>query len=679
MKRLIANLTLVLVFLYCTALSHAASLREARVTQVVSDVKLLPERAQPRPASVDDMVRDGTAVRTGTQSRSELTFPDRTMTRLGQNTIFSFRGEPAPPAEGPADLSFEAPAHLTRSAPSSRATGNRVMHLDEGAMLFQVPKGTGGATIQSPVVTAAVTGTTGIGESHAASETNPKPIAKWFCLEGHIIVKLNDGSNRSVQLSAGQMVVTDGTTLPQPRYFDIAALVNTSPLFNPRPASWDLIQQEMQNQLDERIAGTFVDSTRMASLDPNTMAGTIDQAMRAQETPSPTSTSPTPTPTTPTPTPTTPTPTPTTPTPTPPSKFGALAVINSPDPFVIDGSTVINTDPTITRALATDLGKIYRSSGMDGSRTVWLFGSTSAFDNASGFDHGAASSFLNNIAGFKFQNLILESDPTIDTTSGVTNLALVGVNGITTGSFPSTFTFAGIDTLLLATQSGSIDLMSDYTFDGPSRIFIYARGAGSHLTIGSTISADTDLHLFSEGAVTISGALRPRISARFSNGDFKNVSGVVTANDFSVTSQAGNINITSDSFRPGSSHISLSLIAGGAIAIRMGSDLSLFASADSISLAGSGINFRTKVGVLTLNLNVLSPATFTAGAGGIHAPSINFMTTGGLELRSDGDIDIHGADIPLVNGHRTISGIIDAGGDFHAVSNVTTGAMTSER
>ena len=380
MKRLIANLTLVLVLLCCIALSaHAAPLREARVTQVVSDVKLLPERAEPRPASVNDMVRDGTAVRTGTQSRSELTFADRTMTRLGQNTIFSFRGEPAPPAEGPADLSFEAPAHLTRSAPSSRATGGRVMHLDEGAMLLQVPKGTGGATIQSPVVTAAVTGTTGVGESHAASETNPKPMAKWFCLEGHIIVKLNDGSNRSVQLSAGQMVVTDGRTLPQPRYFDIAALVNTSPLFNPRPASWDLIQQEMQNQLNERMAGVFVDSTTMASLDPNTMAGTIDQAMNAQESPSPTSTppntptptptpiTPTPTPITPTPTPITPTPTPITPTPTPPSKFGALAVIDSPDPFVIDESTVINTDPTITSAVTTDLGKIYRSPAMDGS------------------------------------------------------------------------------------------------------------------------------------------------------------------------------------------------------------------------------------------------------------------------------------------------------------------------
>ena len=69
----------------------AAQLQEARVTQVVNDVKLLLEQAAPRPAAVSDLVRRGNAVRTGTQSRSELTFADLTITRLGANTIFSFK------------------------------------------------------------------------------------------------------------------------------------------------------------------------------------------------------------------------------------------------------------------------------------------------------------------------------------------------------------------------------------------------------------------------------------------------------------------------------------------------------------------------------------------------------------------------------------------------------------
>ena len=69
----------------------AAQLHEARVTQVVNDVKLLLEQAAPRPAAISDLIRHGTAVRTGTQSRSELTFSDLTITRLGANTIFSFK------------------------------------------------------------------------------------------------------------------------------------------------------------------------------------------------------------------------------------------------------------------------------------------------------------------------------------------------------------------------------------------------------------------------------------------------------------------------------------------------------------------------------------------------------------------------------------------------------------
>ena len=70
--------------------ASAAKLKEARVSQVIKDVKLLPNQAAPRPAQVSDEVRDGTAVRTGIESRAELTFTDQTLARLGANTIFSF-------------------------------------------------------------------------------------------------------------------------------------------------------------------------------------------------------------------------------------------------------------------------------------------------------------------------------------------------------------------------------------------------------------------------------------------------------------------------------------------------------------------------------------------------------------------------------------------------------------
>lgn len=105
---------------------NGAELQEARVSQVIKDVKLLPNKAAPRPATLSDTVRDGTAVRTGVESRAELTFSDATLARLGANTIFSFN------------------------------EGTRNLDLGGGAMLLRVPKNSGGAKIN----TAAITGTT---------------------------------------------------------------------------------------------------------------------------------------------------------------------------------------------------------------------------------------------------------------------------------------------------------------------------------------------------------------------------------------------------------------------------------------------------------------------------------------------------------------------------------------
>ncbi len=69
-----------LVFAASTVLSiataQAAPLKEARVTQVINDVKILPGQAEAKPAVVNDEVREGTAVRTGTESRTDLTFGD---------------------------------------------------------------------------------------------------------------------------------------------------------------------------------------------------------------------------------------------------------------------------------------------------------------------------------------------------------------------------------------------------------------------------------------------------------------------------------------------------------------------------------------------------------------------------------------------------------------------------
>jgi FecR-like protein len=106
----------------------ADDLKEAKVTQVIQDVQVLPSNASARPAAVNDSVRQGTAVQTGVQSRSELTFKDQTITRLGEKTVFSV-GE-----------------------------GARTIDLGSGQFLLSVPKKAGGTKVKIGAVTAAITG-----------------------------------------------------------------------------------------------------------------------------------------------------------------------------------------------------------------------------------------------------------------------------------------------------------------------------------------------------------------------------------------------------------------------------------------------------------------------------------------------------------------------------------------
>ena len=448
--------------------ARGAPLQEARVTQIVNDVKLLLEQAAPRSAAVNDLVRRGNAVRTGTQSRSELTFTDLTITRLGANTIFSFK------------------------------EGTREMTLTDGAILFQVPKGSGGATIRTVGVTAAITGTTGIAEFHPATTRRPQPISKWLCLEGTFHLYLPNG--QSMELGPGRMVTTEGKSFSKVMTFDIKKLVSTSLFFTgfDQPlASMNLIMLESENQV---AAGLL--ATTSNPLDPTRIVNVTSQAIAAEETPAP--------PITPTP-PVTPTPS-TTPPPPTPSKFGTPSVISSPNPYLITNGTVITTDPSITTNGVTDFGKIYRGQTDDGAFSLWAFGSTSAFDTALRID----DIFFGDpnhlpIAAFKFQNLSLTGDPTLNTSNGPTKLALIGVDGIASGPPGGTLKFTGLDLLLLATVNGSINLTSDVSFQDLNELVMYARGPGSDLTIDSPISnigilglvAQDSIHLTNPGTMSV--------------------------------------------------------------------------------------------------------------------------------------------------------------------------------
>lgn len=194
----------------------ADSKKEARVTQIIRDVKLLPSDAAARAAVVNDKVSENTGVRTGGESRSELTFADLTITRLGSNTIFSF----------------------------NRAGRN--VQLDSGSILLRVPKDSGGGAIRTSAVTVAVTGTTVIFEGNRAGKS------KLIVLEGGARASLVKHSGQSRNVQAGQMldVPAGATTLPMPTNIDLNQLMKTHPLitdFRPLP-SRDLIAAASQQQ-----------------------------------------------------------------------------------------------------------------------------------------------------------------------------------------------------------------------------------------------------------------------------------------------------------------------------------------------------------------------------------------------------------------------------------------------
>jgi len=448
----------------------AAQLKEAQVTQVVKDVKLLPTGAAARPATVNDEVRDGIAVRTGVDSRSELKFTDQTLARLGANTLFSF------------------------------SEGTRNLNLQDGAMLLRVPKGAGGAKINSSAVTAAITGTTVMLETHASTKKNKNSYYKFIVLEGTARLYLPGRLGESTLVKAGQMIIMrlDSKMIPEPVDVDIQKITQSSLLitgFGPL-GSETLIAFERTRQNEQKNSGQLIETnlviygggTNVVLADPNTVDVAVSAESSAAKSPAPT---PTPTPTA-------------TPTPTPsatPTKFGTPSPITSPVPYVITSGTTISTDPAITTNGVTDFGKIYRGPETDGPASAWAFGSTSTFDTASGFDTGINSSG----AAFKFTALQLAGNPTISTANGEINLGLIAVNGITSGSPGGPLTFSGIRGLLLATQNGPIDLGSEISFSVLHDLTVYARGVGSDLTLSSAISGLTQTTLIAQRDVNIDG------------------------------------------------------------------------------------------------------------------------------------------------------------------------------
>ncbi len=182
-----------------------SSSKEARVTIIIHDVKLLPNEADARPAAVNDRVAEDTGVRTGDQSRSELTFTDLTITRLGANSVYNY-------------------SHAGRN-----------VDLGGGSVLLRVPKDSGGANVRTPAVSVAVTGTTFILEAQRSGRS------KLIVLEGSARLSLRKYPKQTRNVRGGQMldVPAGATTLGEPVNIDVNQVMQTHPLivgFPPLPS-----------------------------------------------------------------------------------------------------------------------------------------------------------------------------------------------------------------------------------------------------------------------------------------------------------------------------------------------------------------------------------------------------------------------------------------------------------
>jgi hypothetical protein len=186
---------LVLSCLTITTLT-AGPLSEARVTKVINDVSLR-DGSTARKAQVEDVVRGQTVLKTGVKSRSELLFQDKTLMRVGPDSLFTFQ------------------------------QGTRDMTLGEGTMLLQVPSGLGGARVRMAAITAAITGTT------IMIEHRPNRTLKVLVLEGSLRLSAQ-GIGNSVLIEAGRMVIMNPSSknIPNPVAVDIKKVMKTSSLVN---------------------------------------------------------------------------------------------------------------------------------------------------------------------------------------------------------------------------------------------------------------------------------------------------------------------------------------------------------------------------------------------------------------------------------------------------------------
>jgi hypothetical protein len=198
----VALLSVAALGLTFTAAHAAQPFNQATVTKVENVVNYGEIKAggkSKRRANVSDVVRASNFLLSENDSRAELQYEDGSVVRIGQNTVFSF------------DAS------------------SRSLSLEKGALIFYIPKGSGGGTVRTPSLTAAITGTVG--------KVSKDMIA---ILEGEVTLK---PSGRVVPAGSFARRNPDGTITIAP--FDLSAAMDGKLMtFNgPMPGFEEPLQQ----------------------------------------------------------------------------------------------------------------------------------------------------------------------------------------------------------------------------------------------------------------------------------------------------------------------------------------------------------------------------------------------------------------------------------------------------
>ena len=203
-----AWLTAALLAILLVPATPAAPLTTAKVTETKNVVLYRPQAGAERPAKVADVVQGADVLRTGERSLAEIEFSDKTLTRLGSKSVFTF----------------------------SAAT--REFHPGPGTTLIYVPKGLGGGRIVTPAVTAAIEGTTVIVQEielpPVPGQAAPRLLSKVIFLEGTGQVSLTQPKAvcpiTHRRIGPGQMIVqlTDDPCLADVQDIDLDILVKRS-------------------------------------------------------------------------------------------------------------------------------------------------------------------------------------------------------------------------------------------------------------------------------------------------------------------------------------------------------------------------------------------------------------------------------------------------------------------